>query len=295
MINVRNFTLSEGEKGILLIFPSVPQSLPNKDIYIIEFKVSSVLPTLSPPIITFVPSNPTYTIIKNKNFAPTVNLNIKANHNFETQSLIQAIIKDQYNNVIHNDYLLVICSPVSEYSFRARLLINNSLESVGPNGGTILRMDDANAVNSLLPGMSVRGPGIPNDKNIYIKSFIQDRSTDIELSELIPAISIISTSQIYRFVRTINCANTEQLNNKISQINYITLNKDNNWCQIYDEQVVAKFVRSDIMDDSIEIYLPIKNYSVLIDKDSAVNIPVTTDIYGHGRVINSSVCLSSFS
>ena len=49
------------------------------------------------------------------------------------------------------------------------------------------------------------------------------------------------------------------------------------------------------MDDSIEIYLPIKNYSVLIDKDSAVNIPVTTDIYGHGRVINSSVCLSSFS
>ena len=156
-------------------------------------------------------------------------------------------------------------------------------------------MDDANAVNSLLPGMSVGGPGIPNDKNIYIKSFIQDRSTDIELSELIPAISIISTSQIYRFVRTINCANTEQLNNKISQINYITLNKDNNWCQIYDEQVVAKFVRSDIMDDSIEIYLPIKNYSVLIDKDSAVNIPVTTDIYGHGRVINSSVCLSSFS
>jgi hypothetical protein len=294
MINIRNFSLTDGESGILLIFPPVPASLPNKDIYIIDFKVASVLPTLSPPTVTFIPNNPIYSIVKNKNFSPTVNVKIKASHNFETQSLIQAIVRDQYNTIIYNDYLLVICSPVSEFSFKGRFVSNTSADGIGPNGGSVLRMDDANASNSLTLGMSVKGPGIPEDKNLVIRSFIIGRSSDIELSE--PASFIPNQiSSIYKFSRTLTCANSEQLNNKSVQTTYIRLNKDNNWSQLYDEQTVIKFVRNNTLDDSIEIYLPIKNLSVLISKDSSAPIPSVSEVYGLGRVINSSQCLVNIS
>lgn len=294
MINIKNFSLSDGESGILLVFPQVPQSLPNKDIYIIDFKVSSVLPTLSPPTVSFIPENPAYTIIKNKNFSPTVNIKIKANHNFETQSLIQTVIKDQYNNIIYNDYILVICSPVSEFSFKGRLLSWTTSEGVGPNGGSILRMNDANATASLLSGMIVKGPGIPEDKTMSIRSFIQGSSTDIELSENLN-VSLNNYSGTYIFSRSLTCANSEQLINKIIQNNYTILNKSNNWTQTYDEQVIVKFVRLDLLDDDIEVFLPLKNISVIVDKNTAAPIPSIADIYGVGRVINSSICLVNIS
>jgi len=298
MINIRNFNLQEGENGILLVFPKVPESLPNKDLYIIEFKVSSALPTISPPTVTFIPENPNYVINKSKNFEPTVNLKIKAAHNFETQVLIQAIVKDQFNNVLYNDYLIVICSPTAEFSFKGTILDWTTPQGVGPNLGIVLRLQEASALDSLLVGMRVEGYEIPEDKVITIRSFMDGRPQDIELSEPPGGIPIIFRADrvgAYTFTRSLICAKPEQLVVKQNQGAYVILNKNNNWTYKYDEQIVAQFIRENFMDDDIEIILPLKNVSVLVERDSAARVPSTTDIYGIGRVINNSVCLHTIS
>lgn len=297
MINTKNYSLSDGEAGILLTFPSVPQSLPQKNVYIIDFKVSSRLPTLSPPTIKFTPDNPSYTITGNKNFAPTVTLKIKANHNFETQSLIQAIVKDQYNNIIYTDYILVICSPKSEFKFNGSLLNRSVADGLGPNGGTVLRLNSVESIKDLSLGMRVTGPGITGNSvvpstAVTIRSFISNTSTDIELStDLNIGSSTVGGS--YSFVRTISCASPEQLTNKQYQNTYVVLDKSNNWTFSYDEQLIAKFVRVDNNQDDVKILLPIKNVSVLVEKDSSASLPQTTDIYLNGRINNDSVCVGT--
>lgn len=294
MINTRNYTVEQGENGILITFPPVPPSLPNKDIYIIEFKVSSALPALSPPTVTFQPTNPSYVINKSKNFNPIVNLKIKANHNFETQVLLQAIVKDQFNNVLYNDYIMIVCSPTSTFTFKGAMVQPNTTDGIGPNGGSILRMQEASVVSSLLVNMTVTGPGIPDNEIITIKSFIEGRPQDIELSKNFGFIDQRFDGN-YTFTRSLVCANSEQLSIKQNQSAYITLDKSNNWTYNYDEQIVAKFIREDPTDDTIQIILPLKNVSVLINRDFSARIPSTTDIYGVGRVINNAVCLNTFS
>lgn len=294
MINTKNYSLEQGEEGILLTFPQVPSSLPNKDIYIVEFKVSSTLPTLSPPVVTFQPTNPTYIINKSKNFSPIVNLKIKANHNFETQVLLQVIVKDQFNNILYNDYIMIVCSPVSTFTFKGTIVQPNTTDGIGPNGGSILRMQEASVVNSLLTGMVVTGPGIPDNEVVTIRSFIEGRPQDIELSKNLGFIDQRFSGN-YTFTRSLICANSEQLSIKQNQSAYITLDKSNNWTYSYDEQIVAKFIREDTSDDTIQIILPLKNVSVLINRDLSARIPSITDIYGVGRVISNTVCLNTFS
>lgn len=290
MINTVNYSIEDGEKGILLSFPA-PPNLPQKDIYIVDFKVSTTLPKISPPVIKFLPENPSYTISKNKNFRPTVNLTIKANHNFETQTVIQANIRDVSNSIIYTDYLLVICSPSTSFSFEGSILNGNTLEGVS-NNHSVLRLSNRSNFNSLFVGMKVTGPGIPETVTATIKNFIaSSESADIELS-----VNLGIEEQVdgnYTFTAATFCASPAQLDRRQYENNYIILDETNNWTLSSNNKTIVKFIPNNLgINNKIKILLPIKNFELLF-ANQPNNIPSVAEITLGGRVINDTICLAS--
>ena len=236
-IRTINYSIEDGERGILLTFPA-PPNLPKKDFYIVDFAILTTLPTLSPPIIKFLPDNPSYTIFNNNNFQPILNLTIRASHNFETQSVIQVKIKDFTNTVIYTDYVLVICSPSSVINFEGTLLSGNTIDGL-VNGNSVLRLSDKANLNSLFVGMKVSGPGIPDNANVIIKNFVGSDSADIELSSNLNVDSPFTGA--YVFTSSSFCPSPAQLEKRQYDNDYIVLDSTNNWTLSSNNRTIAKF------------------------------------------------------
>ena len=291
MINAINYSIEDGENGILILFPAVPDSLPNKEFYIVDFEIGTTLPSLSPPTITFTPSSPSYVIYGNKNFQPIVNLTIKAKHNFQTQSIIRAVVKSPNNQILYSDYINIICSPDSVVKLQGSLLNSDTSEG-SSNNNSVLRIQNVALIGSLFIGMSVQGPGIPDNDNVTIKAFVDGVSSDIELSKNLNIGTEIFSGE-YTFTANAFCASPAQLERRGFENNYIIIDKNNNWTLSYNDRIVLKFIPENTNDD-IKILLPIKNLDSLLS-EKPNNIPSTASINLGGRVSNDTVCLSSIS
>jgi hypothetical protein len=309
-----NISLEQGDKGFLLSFPSPPSgSVKPRDIYNFHFDspITGRLPQNPRTDIVFTPSKTNKpeeaSILSSSiNSNISIGLAIKAKHKAETSTLIRLQIKDIYNNVLYTDYILVVCSPIKTVNINASLVRIDTISSLGPNGGRLLRVDtvDASAslVSSLFTRMVVTGPGIPTDATIFIGSFINSNRTEIEL---LPYFDASSTGNVsndfshrgsYSFTNVFSCPSQEDLEQITFTRPYIILHKSNNWSYFFRRKLVIQFIpNKTLVNDweNIAILVNIKNFEALIPQDQPSNIPMVSFIEAGGRVTNDSLCINS--
>lgn len=304
-----NKSLEEADKGFLLSFPPPSGIIKKQDLYKYDFDVAYRLPLNPLATVAFTPSSPGDTakasyLSSSINASINVGVSIKSIHKSETQSLIRLNIKDIYNNILYTDYILVICSPQQRISLRGEILprIGGNRESIGPNGGRVLRIDTINntsdAISQLLRRMRVEGPGIPVDQTVTISTFIEDSRSDIEL---LPYFEIanefnsnFSARGSYVFTITTSCTSEEDLREIAFNNQFVILDKTNNWSFSFRDRKVLQFIRNTgITDEDISVLLDIKNFDALLGNNSPSSIPIASYLYGGGRVVGDSICLKS--
>lgn len=286
-----SYSIEEGEKGFLLNFPIDQSRLKKRDAYIVSFDIPVSLPKNPPNTILFEPSSASYTIYGENNFTPKIFVKIKALHRAQTKTLIRLTIKDISDTILYLDYIMVICSPQSAFKFEGSLLPSNISGNIGASGGSLLRLDATNT-SVLTVGMTVTGPGIPENKRLSILRIV-DNST-VELNQL------ISTNQnyagVYTFVQSTDCVDPSSLSIREIQPSYTILDYSNNWTYKVSDKVIAQFVVSDQLYnlDTI-VFLPIKNSSLLNSSDLPANIPTISVIKAAGRINSDTYCISEVS
>lgn len=292
MIQTQSYTTEAIEKGVVLVFDAPGNSIRSASEYFYYFDVAKILPKSPAPIIAFDPPSGSYSMVGDKNFKPKIAITVKSVHSSECKILCRLIIKDKYNYVLYTAYLLITTIPKSSISFNCTLLAGNVAGNIGPDGGSILTFNDAGSVLSeITPGMTVTGPGIPEDKNLFIRSFIGQGSqaNQVELSELIPTTA--NRSGVYTFTRQTKCVDPTVLEYRETVPTYTVLNKDNNWTYAYNDKIIAKFVREDLNDETIVVFLPVKNIGILPDNQEPSIISNAPIVKIAGRVSGDAQCV----
>lgn len=320
-----NKSLEEGDRGFLLSFPKPPEgSVAKRDLYSFNFDIPNKgrLPQEPEARVIFTPHNRKIVngieqddLEKASFFGSSLENNInlgisiKSIHKAETKTLVRLQIRDIYNTLLYTDYILVICSPVETIRLSAQLLprFTSNIDSIGPNGGRVLRInttegDAIDLIGQLFTRMRVVGPGIPSDQIITISSFIDDNRTDIELLPFfetdIDNENLRPFRGIYSFTNVFSCSSEEDLKEIAFNDRFIILEKENNWSYYFRQNLIAQFVPysglfADPNWENISVLLDIKNFEALIKENSSSRIPLSVFIDAAGRVINDSVCLNS--
>jgi hypothetical protein len=309
-----NKSLEEGDKGFLLSFPKPPPgSVVPKDLYSFNFDIPDKgrLPISPQSAVIFtphIPSNQEKAFFLGSSLDSNINIgiSIKSIHKAETKTLVRLQIKDIFNKILYTDYILVICSPLETVRLSAQLLprFTNSIDSIGPNGGRVLRINTIenggiNLLSQLFTRMRVTGPGIPSDQIISIASFIDDNRTDIEILPFFETDRDVDNNFIYRgvysFTNVFSCPSEEDLKEISFNNQFLILEQSNNWSYYFRQNLIAQFVPNTGVSDweNISILLNTKNFEALIKENTASRIPSSVFIDAAGRVINDSICLNS--
>lgn len=275
------------EAGIVLVFDAPGTNIRPADNYFYYFDTPTILPKTPAPTINFDPDSASYSMIGNRNFAPKIAVSIKSSHSSECQILFRLRIKDARGVILYTDYILVSAIPVSSFQLDGTLLSSSIPGNIGTNGGSILTTTSNNTTNNISVGMTVTGPGIPTN-NIVTIAYIEPVSNRYELSQLIQRDT--NATGTYTFTRQISCVTPETILSREGISSYIILNKDNNWTYSYNDKIIVKFIREDIIDDTIVIFLPTKNPNILPDNESPSYLPQSPFIKIGGRVIGDSLC-----
>jgi hypothetical protein len=298
MIKTITYSLEEGEKGFILPF-TLPSgnSIASKDQYILTFDAPVSLPTDPPATVSFEPSNGSYVVFGRQNLAPKAFVKIRSLHRAETKTLIRLTIKDVLNTILYRDYIMIVCVPQSITELSATLLPNNSPNSIGPKGGSIVRLNTVTNGNlsgntsQLDVGMTVKGPGIPTNDNYYIVTIVN--ATDVELNKAIIISTNISSTGTFQFIRQTGCVDPNTLLKRSVISSYLVLDQSNNWTYIANNKLITRFVPFDIDQNSdTVILLPIKNSSLLLSYNDPIPVPDVSIIKLGGRVMRDSVCAS---
>lgn len=310
--------LNQADKGFLLSFPPAASgSIPIKDQYRFEFDVVYKLPTTPPADVIFTPHSLNNTekasylktsILDNAN----IGIQIKSIHKAQTQTLVRLQIKDIYNNLLYIDYILIICVPTRTVVLRGSIIpqyigtpprINP--DGFGPNGGRVFRLSsetlNLDARTQLNRLMRIKGPGIKDEDDVYVNGFSEINRTDVELFPIGFYMLTDGTGMgTYTFTKDTKCPSAVDLQEIQFTNSYLILNKNNNWSYYYKNKLVAKFIRTQLENDSTltelandetAILLNLKNFEALISENSPATIPSVVNIYGFGRVSNDSICL----
>lgn len=305
-----NKSLEEADKGFLLSFSPPPSgSVIPQDIYKYDFDVAYRLPISPLSTVAFTPSLRDNTdkasyLSSSINANINIGISIKSIHKAETQTLVRLRIKNIYNTILYTDYILVVASPKKELLIKGEILsrVGNSGESIGLNGGRILRVDttatSASVLSQLLRRMRVTGPGIPENLTVTIRSFTEDRRSDIELLPYfdIPGETTGSSRArgTYTFSIVSSCLSEEDLEQIKFNNQFIVLESKNNWSFSFQDRTVVQFIPySGINPTDISLLLDIKNFEALLGTNSSSSIPSVGYIYGKGRVFNDSICIKS--
>lgn len=305
-----NKSIEEADSGFLLSFPSPPSgSVPPQDLYRYDFDVSYKLPINPPSVVNLVPAISGYPdkasyLSSSINSSINIGVSIKAIHKAETQTLIRLRIKNIYNKVLYTDYILVTASPQQRIQLRGEILsrFNNTSESIGLNGGRILRINTSettgDTLSQLFRRMRVQGPGIPENLTVTINSFVNDNRADIELLPYFDIPGENSPSPrargTYIFTLVSSCLSEEELTQIQFNNQFIVLESSNNWSFSFQDRTVVQFIPySGIDPNDISLLLNIKNFEALLGANSSSSIPATSSIFGKGRVFNDTVCIKS--
>jgi hypothetical protein len=290
MINTANYSLEEGEAGLLLKFNVDKTQLKKRDQYIIQFDSPVSLPYDPPVVLDFTPNPPAYSLINNSNITPQIFVKIKSLHRAETKTLLRLIVKDVYNTILYIDYLLIICSPQTTIKFDGSLLSSNSSGNVGDNGGSLIRLSQPNTIR-LDVGMTVEGPGLSTNQSYLIKTIVSNDT--VELNKLVPTFDNRQLSGTFTFTRITGCVDPSSLALRSTQPTYTILDYNNNWTYKVGNRIIAQFIvenKSTNLDTIV--LLPIKNAALLNSSDTSAAIPSISIIKGGGRVMNDTQCLS---
>ena len=295
MLQTQSYSTEQIEKGVVLVYNAPGTSLPLAQEYFYYFDIASILPKTPVPTIVFDPPTASYSMLADRNFRPKIALSVKSVHRSECQILCRLTIKDRYGVVLYKDYILVTTVPKSSVSLNCTLLPTNIPSNVGPDGGSILVLNESSgaSLSDVSSGMTVTGPGIPTNTTISVKGFIFGSSDRLELSTLIPLANNAPRTGIFTFNIQTKCVDPTILSSRETLPTYIILKKSNNWTYTFNDKIIAKFSRENINDDSIVIFLPTKNTSLLPDNEESSDLPQSPIINMAGRVINDSVCISS--
>jgi hypothetical protein len=288
MIQTLSFSTKAIEKGVVLTFNAPGNSIVSADQYFYYFDVANIIPKTPEPIISFDPVNASYSMIADKNFSPKIAISVKTTHSSECQILCRLVIKDIYNRILYTDYILVITSPASSVSFNGTLLASNVPSNIGPNGGSIITFDQTStSLSEISPGMTVTGPGIPSATTVTVRGFTDQASNKVELSTLIQTST--NRTGVYVFTRQTKCVDPSLLAYRETIPNYIVLDKNNNWQYSFNDKTIVEFIRENLNDDSIVIFLPNKNIGLLPTNEEFSNLPQAPIIRLGGRVTGDSI------
>lgn len=288
MINTQSYSLDDAEKGLLISFPS-PTHLKVKNQYILYFDSPVTLPENAGTVVEFEPNNGSYTIVASSSFVPKVLVKIKSLYRLQTKTLIRLIIKDTSNNIIYTDYIMLVCSPESVYNIVGKILVLSAVQ-VGINGGSIFQITRSNqSTSSLRVGDKIEGPFIPSSDNVYVKSIITNNSFELSQAINVPA----EQEREYKLTRRIGCVDPSTISDNVSHTAYTILDITNNWTYRVRNQIIAKFICDDPLNNQdLTILLPIKNTTLLAQEDNPSPIPFISQIKAGGRVINDTVPIS---
>lgn len=292
MITTVNLSLSQAENGVLLRFPA-PANLRSGSQYILYFDAPVSLPETPANTISFQPNNGSYYISGSNNSQLTVVVSIKSLHKAQTKTLIRLVIKDINNNTIDTNYMLVVCSPSSESSFSGKILAAYT-GNFGPNGGRLLQIIGGNQATSTVSiGDIVQGPGIPDTLTVTIRSILSSSTLELNTKPIPTALSSNSTpfeiggqefSGTYTIIREIGCIDPTSSNSFQLQSEYTVLDQYNNWSYKVRDQILAQFILDDKENNSdCIVLLPIKNTSLLADKNEPNPIPAVSVVKIAGR------------
>ena len=293
MITTQNYSLEQGQKGFVVYFPS-PSNIKKQTEYVLYFDTPVNLPKNPPTTITFEPQSGSYAVQGSSSLVPKIFMKIKALQKIQTKTLLRLNIKDTKNNILHTDYILIVCSPESKVSIAATLLFSNSSGGVGPNGGSVIQITDTTgSSSSIMVGSTVTGPGIPTTETYFVKSLISN--TLIELNKVINFAANQPYSGTFSFVNSIGCIDpTNLVYNNASSV-YTALDYNNNWTYTVRDQVIAKFIlENPEQNQDMVVLLPVKNTALLGLPDSPQPIPSVCKVKGGGRVIGDTIPISDF-
>lgn len=307
-IKTLNKSIEDGEKGFLLVFPA-PQTgaVSIKDLYVLDFEVADRLPKVELNSdrnhrISFIPSlenDSEKASILTTSISSNINIGLKITsiHKAETRTLIKLKIKDIYNTVLYIDYILVICSPKQTISLPAQLVPGSSTDSIGPNGGRILTVNNTNEelLSQLFSRMIVQGPGIPTNQDITIFSFVDNDRTRIELMPFFTNDPDLSYTGNYTFTNIFSCPSDQDLAEIFLKDRVVVLEENNNWSYFFRNKLVAQFIPNTGINNyqDLVILLDTKNFDILIPNNEPAKLPEISFIRAKGRVNNDQDCLNS--
>lgn len=290
MIATQNYTIEEGEAGVSIGFPK-PVGLIQGAQYIVSFDAPITLPKNPPVTVSFEPLGGSYSIFGSSSFDPRVFVKIKSLQKIQTKTLLRLIIKDTKNNIIHIDYILIVCSPISLINIAGTLMPQNVIGGIGPNGGGVIRITtSSNNAQSIVVGSKVVGPGVPASKNAFVRSIIN--VTDIELDRTMDN-GAGSFSGTYDFSFSLGCIDATKLVENNAFSSFTILDFKNNWTYRVRDQIIAKFiVKNPSQNQDMAILLPVKNTALLGQIAGAEPIPEICIFKAGGRVINDTIPIS---
>lgn len=290
MINTQSYSLEQGEKGINISFPKPPISITNRENkYILYFDNPVLIPRSQSVSVSYEPSGGSYIINGSADFIPKVFVKIKSLKKIQTKTLLRLNIKDSKNNILHSDYLLIVCSPNSIVSINGTLLPSNSIVGgIGPNGGSVLQISETSSARTVIVGSKVTGPSIAADLDVFVKSIITNNL--IELDKIIPY-NVTTATGTYVFTTYYGCFDPNRSIENDASSTYTALDYNNNWTYKIRDQIIAKFIPN-IIDQSLVILLPLKNTGILAPMSSLAPIPYVSIIKIGGRVNQDSIPVS---
>lgn len=290
MINTQSYSLEQGEKGISISFTKPPISITNRENkYILYFDNPVLIPRNQSVSVSYEPSGGSYIINGSSDFIPKVFIKIKSLKKIQTKTLLRLNIKDSKNNILHSDYLLIVCSPNSTVSISGTLLPSNSIVGgIGPNGGSVLQISETSSARIVIVGSKVTGPSIAANLNVFVKSVITNNLIELDQIVLYNASSATGT---YIFTTYYGCFDPNRSIENDASSTYTALDYNNNWTYKIRDQIIAKFIPNTI-DQNLVVLLPLKNTGILAPMSSLAPIPYVSIIKLGGRVNQDSIPVS---
>jgi len=305
MITTQNYSLEQGGQGFMVYVPT-PSNIKRQTEYVLYFDKPINFPKNPPTTVTFEPQSGSYSIQGSNNFIPKIFMKVKTLQKIQTKTLLRLIIKDTKNNILHIDYILIVCSPQSEVNVSGTLLVySQGVSPLGPNGGSLIQLDDTTgSSSSITVGSSVTGPGLipsaviegvvsTNPGRFFVRSILPNNV--IELNVPFRFVAGIPYNGIFSFVNSIGCIDPNNIIYNDSSSVYTALDYNNNWTYIVRDQVIIKFiVENPEENQDTVVLLPVKNTALLGSPESPQPIPAVSALKGGGRVIGDTIPISDF-
>ena len=289
----------------MVYFPT-PLNIKRQTEYVLYFDTPVNLPKNPPTTVTFEPQSGSYAIQGSTNFIPKIFMKVKALKKIQTKTLLRLIIKDTKNNILHIDYILIVCSPQSEINVSGTLLVySQGVSPLGPNGGALIQLDDTTgSSSSITVGSSVTGPGLipsaviegvvsTNAGRFFVRSILPNNV--IELNVPFRFVAGIPYTGTFSFINSIGCVDPNNVIYNDASSVYTALDYSNNWTYVVRDQVIIKFiVENPEENQDTVVLLPVKNTALLGSPESPQSIPAVSVLKGGGRVIGDTIPISDF-